>query len=243
MIPSFTKHHHKSNVCNNSCLSCGTTKNMGQKKYCSIDCRQKLRRSLHMHTGLLKTLNTRYATFYFTEGEIILDILTHGSNMQYRFTGRRFSGKKPAQDFCRLADRLGNTWWTEKKRTGRGYLASNHLLSKAGKAQPSTSAVKPIAIKKPTHIQNALKCLEIQSSEVTSPKLKQKIKTAYRKQAKKHHPDGGGDAIIFRKINAAYQKMTQWADNPTFILRRGFLDKWFYDGQNNQWVQPIPGDR
>jgi len=31
-----------------------------------------------------------------------------------------------------------------------------------------------------------------------------------------------------------------WADNPTFIHRRGFPDKWYYDSDNKKWVQPIP---
>ncbi len=37
------------------------------RRYCSIKCRQHLRQKLNMRSGLLQTLNTRYATFYFSE--------------------------------------------------------------------------------------------------------------------------------------------------------------------------------
>ncbi len=49
------------------CLSCGTSENMGRRRYCSVECRQRLRHQLNVRTGLLRVLNTRYATFYFTE--------------------------------------------------------------------------------------------------------------------------------------------------------------------------------
>jgi len=41
------------------CLSCGTTANMKRRRYCSIECRQKLRHNLNMRTGLLQVLQTR----------------------------------------------------------------------------------------------------------------------------------------------------------------------------------------
>jgi len=60
------------------CLSCGTTRNMARRKYCSLECRQRLRYNLNLRTGLLKALQTRYATFYFTDFKIILDVLPYG---------------------------------------------------------------------------------------------------------------------------------------------------------------------
>ncbi len=42
----------------NRCLSCGTTGNIGRRRYCSIDCRQKLRQKLDMRCGLLQALKT-----------------------------------------------------------------------------------------------------------------------------------------------------------------------------------------
>ena len=66
------------------------------------------------------------------------------------------------------------------------------------------------------------------------------IKSAYRRQAKVHHPDLGGNSADFRKIQAAYEALIHWVENPVFSKRRGFPDKWFYEGMRNQWVQPTP---
>jgi len=38
------------------CLSCGTTDNMKRRRYCSLECRQKLRHNLNIRTGLLQAL-------------------------------------------------------------------------------------------------------------------------------------------------------------------------------------------
>jgi predicted nucleic acid-binding Zn ribbon protein len=62
---------------NNHCLSCGTDENMGRRKYCSIECRQRLRYNLNMRSGLLKALNTKFATFYFTNSLIFMDVLPY----------------------------------------------------------------------------------------------------------------------------------------------------------------------
>jgi hypothetical protein len=66
------------------------------------------------------------------------------------------------------------------------------------------------------------------------------IKRAYRKQALRHHPDHGGDSRSFIRIHRAYEELLTWAKSPSFVRRRGFFDKWFFDGDRNVWVQPIP---
>jgi hypothetical protein len=45
---------------------------------------------------------------------------------------------------------------------------------------------------------------------------------------------------MFQKLHAAYEQILEWAENPTFVTRRGFPDRWFYDGRANRWVQPMP---
>ena len=72
------------------------------------------------------------------------------------------------------------------------------------------------------------------------PTLARRIKRAYREQVKQHHPDLGGKPATFRKIQEAYEKLIDWARNPTFVRRSGFPDKWFYDGYTQRWVQPKP---
>ncbi|MCP4747625.1 MAG: DnaJ domain-containing protein [Desulfobacteraceae bacterium] len=73
---------------------------------------------------------------------------------------------------------------------------------------------------------------------MTTSNLKNHIKSAYRRQAKKHHPDIGGDAQTFLKIQDAYDSLICWAKNPTFTRKRGFPDKWLYQGYNDRWIQP-----
>ncbi|HSQ84528.1 MAG TPA: hypothetical protein VLM43_07355, partial [Desulfobacterales bacterium] len=91
-----SKHNNSSgtdNWQNNRCLSCGTAENIGKRRYCSIGCRQRLRYTLDMRTGLLKALNTRYGAFYFTDILIIMDILPYDTKEIFSFIYPRSSGK------------------------------------------------------------------------------------------------------------------------------------------------------
>ena len=99
------------------CLACGTAENMKRRRYCSIECRQKLRHNLNIRTGLLQALQIRYATFYFTEQLVILDMLPYGSTDLLSFIFPRANGKKPVDDFCKMFNLLGNAWWEELRRT------------------------------------------------------------------------------------------------------------------------------
>ena len=222
------------------CLSCGTKSNLGIKRYCSIQCRQRLRRTLNMRTGLLRALNIRFATFYFTSDTIMLDVMAFGDKDIFSFMYPRSARRKPVDDFCRMADVLGNAWWAERRRTNRKYLASNLVFKQAHRNEPSCEAVKPFEIRIPNVKDNALISLKLGKSVLDSPELYRVIKTAYRQQAMKHHPDRGGDAESFRRIHQAYEELLNWAENPSFVRRRGFPDKWFYDGITNRWVQPTP---
>jgi hypothetical protein len=82
--------------------------------------------------------------------------------------------------------------------------------------------------------------LKLKQKDLHSPNLQQIIKRAYRSQAKTYHPDQGGDAALFRKLRDAYEQLTRWAENPTFTIRRGFPDKWLYEGGFDRWIQPAP---
>jgi len=222
------------------CLSCGTTQNLGRRKYCSIECRQELRYKLNVRTGLLKALNTRYATFSFTDGLIILDILPFDSREIFSFLFPRSHRKRPAFDFSRMADQLGNDWWAEKKRTNKNYLATRHLLRHARQNNSSARSINPEEIRLPLVKGTSLIRLKLDRASLKAPELKKLIKTAFRSQAKKNHPDLGGDTAAFRKIHEAYEELIAWSEEPTFIKRRGFPDKWFYDADRNKWVQPTP---
>jgi hypothetical protein len=225
---------------NSGCLSCGATEDVNRRRYCSIECRQKLRRTLNIRTGLLKALNTRFAVFYFTDNMIVMDVLPYGSKEIFSFLYQRTAGKKPVDDFCRMADMLGNAWWAERKRTNKKYLASQFVFDQARRNSTTQNSIKPLEIKIPSVKGKSLIHLKLGKADLNSPELTGLIKKAYRSQAKKHHPDRGGNALAFRKIHSAYQELINWAESPTFVRRRGFPDKWFYDGNNNRWVQPTP---
>jgi ribosomal protein S14 len=224
----------------NRCLSCGTSENMSRRKYCSIECRQKLRYNLNLRTGLLRALNTRYATFYFTETLIILDVLPYGSAELFSYIFPRTPGGKPVDDYCTLSNILGNAWWAERKRTNKRYLANRFILEKAKSKDPESVPIKPLEVQQPAKLKKSLMFLKLQKSDLNSPSLHRKIKSAYRKQAMRYHPDLGGDAAGFRKLHDAYEQIIKWSENPVFIRRRGFPDKWFYDGSRVRWIQPAP---
>ena len=139
-----------------------------------------------------------------------------------------------------MSNILGNAWWNEKRRTNKRYLANLHVLQKANSKNVDPKSIKPIEIKEPVRMGKSLTFLKLRKNDLTSPKLQQIIKKAYRQQAKRYHPDLGGDAVVFRKLHEAYQQLLQWAENPVYISRRGFQDKWFYYGSSDKWIQPAP---
>jgi hypothetical protein len=216
---------------------------MKNRKYCSIRCRQNLRQKLNTRSGLLQALNTRYATFYFSDTSIIMDVLPHGHKEIFRYTQTRTSGQKPAEDFSKMTNILGNAWWEEEKRTNRKYLASRRVLELATRCAVSIMSVRPGVMKIPNVRMESLNYLEIDKAELRSADLRKIVKNAYRRLAKVHHPDSGGHALGFRKLHDAYKELLHWAENPTFTRRRGFPDRWFYDGENKHWVQPMPQNK
>lgn len=222
------------------CLSCNAPLDDRRRRYCSVACRQRLRRALTLRTGLLRALNTRYATFYMTRSAVVLDVLPFDGVEISSFIGLRSSRRTPADDFSRMADLLGKAWWAERRRTNRKYLASRFVLNQAARRAPSSGEIVPMVITNPAVRGASLIHLKLTREALETTDLQAVIKGAYRTQAKIHHPDMGGDAAGFLKIRTAYETLMQWAEEPTFTRRRGFPDKWFYDGRTNRWVQPTP---
>ncbi|MGD8835877.1 MAG: J domain-containing protein [Desulfobacteraceae bacterium] len=221
------------------CLACGDRLPPRHRRYCAMSCQQYLLASLNRRTGLLQALSTRYATFYFTEFIIVMDMLLYGVEQIHSYMLPRTPGKKPVEDFCQLSNILGTRWWNEKNRTKKRYLASKQVLEQAQKTKAPVNSVMPAALTVPSVKGSSLIRLELSSDDLVPANLELKIKNAYRRQAKKHHPDLGGCQESFLKIQDAYEKLSQWAKRPTFIRQRGFPDKWFYQGANNRWIKPI----
>ncbi|HON57978.1 MAG TPA: J domain-containing protein [Smithella sp.] len=222
----------------NFCLSCGTSRNLGSRRYCSVKCRQNLRQKLNMKSGLFQALNTRFATFYFSERMIVLDIVPYGIKKIFRYAVARTDGHAPAYDFNKLTNNLGEEWWKISQKTNKKYLACQHVLRMAIQFPFDDYRQRPRLIRIPTVKTESLHYLGIDKADLYSRDLRTLIKNAYRTQVKIHHPDAGGQSANFRKIHDAYKDLLRWADNPIFVRRRGFPDKWYYSGETKKWVQP-----
>ena len=220
------------------CLACGSKLPPRRRRYCAMSCRQNLLASLNRRAGLLRALNTRYGTFYFTDFVIIMDLLPYDSDQIHSYLLARSPGKKPVEDFCVLSNILGNVWWTERNRTKKRYLATRHVLEQASKPASSVERVMPSELVVPSIRKSNLMSLDLETADLIPSNLEKRIKQAYRRQAKKHHPDIGGNAQAFLKIQEAYESLLHWAKHPTFSRRRGFPDKWLYEGAYDRWVQP-----
>jgi hypothetical protein len=234
-------HPHQSDFAawkNQVCLSCGVNLNLNRHRYCSSACRQQLREYLNRRTGLLVALNTRYATFYFNDFIIVTDILPYGTTQIFSFRIDRTPGNKPVSDFCDMFQVLGNIWWSVKKKTHKRYMATLQVLDMAKKVNYQLNRIVPQCVIMPAVRKKDLSILSLDKTELLSVSLEGKIKNAYRRQAKIHHPDLGGDASKFRNLQNAYEKMIHWSKNPTFLRIRGFPDKWLYEGSTNRWIQP-----
>ena len=216
---------------------------MRRRKYCSVACRQRLHYKLQVRTGLLKALQTRYATFHFDDRVIVLDLLPYGRQEIFSFLFARRPGVAPADDFSQMANVLGSDWWAERRRTHKKYRASQHLLRHARQGAADIHAVMPVEERRAVIKDKLLIQLKIDRKELDSHDLDKVLKKAYRQQAKRHHPDRGGKPDAFRRLQKAYETLMEWAENPSFTRRRGFPDKWFYDGETNRWVQPVPVSR
>lgn len=225
------------------CLSCGVDIGSRRRKYCSAECRQKLKWKLDTRVGLVQALNVRYATFYFSKTMIMVDMLLYGTPEIFSFFYPRTPGKKPADDFGAMANLLGNIWWEEKRRTSKRHLAAVRVLSYAERNVNGISSVKPTIVTMHSLKRRYLKQLQIDQSELLSSELMLIIKNAYRRLAKVYHPDVGGDAEAFRKLQEAYEEMLVWSEHPRFTRRRGFPDKWLYDGEKRRWLQPLGDGR
>jgi hypothetical protein len=238
MIYFYPQQSDLRNKNGHACLSCGVSLNLSRQRYCSRACRQQLKEYLNRRTGLLVALNTRYATFYFTNFIIVMDMLPYGTNQIFSFIITRTPGNKPVDDFCDMFQALGSIWWSENRRTRKRYKATLQVLDMARRVNSGMNRIIPRKTIVPAVKKKDLSILCLDKTELFADGLESKIKNAYRRQAKKHHPDLGGDASKFRHLQNAYEKMIIWSKNPTFLRIKGFPDKWLYEGTTNRWIQP-----
>lgn len=197
---------------------------------------------LSLSKGLLRVFNARYAAFSFNRRYVVLDVLPVWSREISRFMLKRDSGNKPAEDLKMLILNSGREWYRIiDNRNSKSY-ASLFLLKRNHTNQASPAAIKPDHKVRPKLSRNekdSMKLLELKIDELFSEGHVSKIKTAYKKLAKIYHPDVGGDAEKFKKLNEAHQQMLSWAENPQFTSRKALDDCWSYDGSTNRWSPPL----
>jgi hypothetical protein len=224
------------------CLACGSNNMRAGRRYCSSECRDQMLWVLSLSKGLLIAFNARYAAFSFDQNYVVLDVLPIWSQDISRFLYRRAGGKKPAEDLKHLILQSGSDWYRlVHNRTSKSY-ASLFLLKKNHKKDLNPKSIRPDRKLKPRlsrFERECLKLLELPTEELFSESKVTKIRSAYKRLAKVYHPDVGGDAEKFKKLNAAHQQMLQWTENPHFTLRKALLDCWSYDGATNKWSPPL----
>jgi hypothetical protein len=222
------------------CLACGTTKDMGRRMYCSPHCRQRLLQSLELRIGLLQALGTRFATFYFSESAITLDLLLYGDNNLVRFVYPRTPRKNPADDFSAMANLLGKAWWDERDRTKKRFAANEHVIGLGKVCDDSLSTVKPSSISVPSIKPEVLSAMGISKKDIQTANKSFDLKNVYRAEVKKRHPDVGGNPDDFRDLHKAYKELKEWLSSPHYTTKMGFPDKWFYNGGHGKWFPPQP---
>lgn len=224
------------------CLSCGTSMIQPGRRYCSKECRLQILWVLSLAKGLMAVCSTRYAAFSFDNRYVILDILPAWSNDISRFIRMRTAGKKPAEDLKSLILRSGEEWYKIIENKNSKSFASHLLVNKNHNRSINADLIKPDNRQRPRFSKNekeSLKLLELEIKEFISGGQVFMIKSAYRKLAKLHHPDMGGDPEKFRRLNDAHQMMMLWAKNPQFTSRRALVDCWSYDASTNRWAPPL----
>lgn len=224
------------------CLACGESElPKRRRRYCSDKCRRRLEFALYIATGLVQTLRARYAAFSYTEKNLILDILPVGANVISRFVWQRGEHKKVAEDLLDMIEQAGREWYKREGETRSRWWASQHLLDKALRKDIPVSRIVPIS-KKALHLnhkeKNALKVLELTKDQILSKDGMRCLKSAYRRKAKRFHPDKGDSSNMFIEINEAHAQLLSWAENPRFHSRTALPDSWCYDASRKRWVPP-----
>ncbi|MDZ7698633.1 MAG: DnaJ domain-containing protein [Deltaproteobacteria bacterium] len=224
------------------CLACGTTRMKSGRRYCSKECRRHINWVLSLSKGLLKALNARYAAFSFTSEEVVLDVFPVWSNKISRFSLRRRADNKPADDLKNLVLQYGTQWHQMVNSNRSKSYASLHLVTQNHRQDVHPNVIKPDSQSRPRLSKvetGSLKILRLHRSDLADEGRRRKIRTAYKKMAKIHHPDVGGDEEKFKKLKEAHEQMILWAENPQYTSRKALEDCWSYDGATSRWAPPL----
>lgn len=221
-----------------SCVSCGIQLDGRKRRYCSKECKELLVFALGWLKNLLLPLNTNYATFSFTESVLIINILSFFSTEVSTYIYKRAPETTPAVGLKEVCKTLNREWYEKNLESRSRRAASEHLLKIGLKDFIQKDNVTPISIISGSKINRKLSYFNLSLEDLAGNSLNQ-IKSAYRKEIKKHHPDTGGNSTDFIKVSEAYKEILAFMENPTVRERRGLPGKWSYDGSSYKWSAPL----
>lgn len=224
------------------CLACGAEEIRRSRRYCSPECRQRMHWVLSLSKGLLKTFNVRYAAFHFTPTHVILDMLPAWSRCVSRFSAKRTPGLKPAEDLKDLVLKAGENWYRMVDNNTSRSWASLSMVSRNHRKGIDPDSIRPHRTAHPKLSRQeraCLKVLKLDLKDLSSNGHLLKIRSAYKRLAKLYHPDVGGDAEMFKRLNEAHEYMVQWAGNPRYTSRKALQDSWSYSSATDRWSPPL----
>jgi len=224
------------------CLSCGTENVQPGRRYCSMQCKQKLVWVLSLSKGLLQALNIKYATFSFTENHVSLDVMPAWSKTISRFAYKRKPGNTPANALKDLILEAGEDWHSKRNKKISPSLSSQLIINEKIEKKINPDSVKPdanITPKLSTDQKKGLKRLNITMESLVEGNHEREIKKGFWEMAKLYHPDKGGDGERFKEISNAHETLMQWAKNPQFRSNKALPGCWSYDGDKKRWSPPL----
>ena len=138
--------------------------------------------------------------------------------------------------------RSGEEWYDIINQKNSKSFASNFLVKKNYNRFIDPDSIRPDNRMRPRFSKSekeSLKLLQLELKELIAEGKTSTIKSAYKRLAKVHHPDMGGDPENFKKLSEAHRLMLSWAENPQFTSRKALIDCWSYDSSTNRWAPPL----
>lgn len=204
-----------------------------------MDCRQRLMAKLAVTTNLLRAINTRWATFWFTDDHIILNVAVWNDPQAVSFIWERSPGEKPGNDLARLTEHLGCAWWDVQKNKGSRPQCGQSVLARGRTGMVAASCLRPKSISSPRVNARHLTVLSLSREDLSGPDPMGRIKNAFRRKAKVVHPDANGKAELFRRLYDSYEALLSWAERPRLSRRMGLPGRWAYTA--GRWSPPLSG--
>lgn len=222
------------------CDCCGIPLAKGRKKYCSSRCKEDFIFRLKWFNNLLRAVNARYATFFFTGHILGLNILPYDSDNVYSFFYNRTPGMRPIYDMERMVFLLGEIWWNTLKDHGNRDAASRGVLRQGKIKVFNKSFLIPREKISLVGVSKELSYLKIKRHDlITNKDPYVVVKHAFRKCVLKYHPDMGGDERTFIRIYNSYQNVIEWLRHPKYGTRRGVPGQWCFEAGKTNWYAPL----